>query len=101
MSITDQQRREMAARLRGGEGLYSTLASMFDPELDANDVLADLIDRPTCENRQTRVSRGGESSFTCSRCGVAFDTMSGEYRGQSFYGIVPRYCPNCGAEVVS
>lgn len=63
------------------------------------ETLAELIDRPTCHNTQTREGKGGIRSFTCSECGVAFDTMGGEYKRQSFYGILPSYCPNCGAEV--
>lgn len=93
--ITDRQRREVAARLRvdGAAGRVPTTCYGYD--------LADLIDRPTCRNMQTREGKGGTISFTCSECGVAFDTMGGGYEGQGFYGILPCYCPNCGAEVVA
>lgn len=50
-------------------------------------VLADLIDRPTCEMRAE-----GEG-FRCSACGE-FHDISG------FDRFPWAYCPNCGAEVV-
>jgi hypothetical protein len=95
--ITDQQRREMATRLREGEGLYSALESMFDPELIATDVLADLIDRPMCEDI------GTTALFRCSACGCE---LCVEVYGSPVMwtrdgtAVVPRFCPNCGAEVV-
>lgn len=47
--------------------------------------LADIIDRPTCQN----VS-GYKDTFECSECRCrVFSTP-----------LMPRYCPNCGAEVV-
>ena len=122
--ITDQQRREVAARLRRAgvpdmqtdiyvEQLEQDAAaldciavslSIIDCETgrykrrDVLDVLADLIDRPTCHD----VSRRG-GAFACSECGAQVDTdcTCGEplmwFNGVA---ITPRYCPNCGAEVV-
>ena len=85
--ITDQQRREVAARLREGEGLYSVLMSAFDPDLIPEDVLAALIDRPTC-----RVLRQVGNPFgICSNCGKEVFADPDE---------PSRYCPECGAGVV-
>ena len=90
--ITDRQRREVAARLRVDGAAGGVPTTCYG---------CDLVARPTCHNTQTRKGKGGTLSFTCSRCGVAFDTMGGEHEGRSFYGILPSYCPNCGAEVVA
>ena len=87
VSVTDEQRREMAARLRGGEGLYSALEGMFDSELIATDVLADLIDRPTCR----ALHQVGNPFGICSNCGKEVFADPDE---------PSRYCPECGAEVV-
>lgn len=100
----DDDRRGMAARLRGLE----TAEFDEDGELcDRGEVedalglatddgewygalgvqrLADLIDRPTCE-----MTREGEG-FRCSACG-AFHDMSG------FDEFPWPRCPECGAEV--
>lgn len=87
-SITDQQRREVAERLRKGEGLYSTLVAMFDIELTAaTDVLADLIDRPTCRV----LWQVGDPFGICSNCGEEVFADPDE---------PSNYCPECGAEVV-
>jgi hypothetical protein len=62
------------------------------------DVLADLIDRPTCHD----VSRRG-GVFACSACGaqVDIDCTCGEpLMWLNGVAITPRYCPNCGAEVI-
>ncbi len=98
--ITDQQRREVAARLRelepwSAEGdievdkVLTALGMVYgytdtDLEIDSVHTLADLIDRPTCQN----VSATG--NFACSECGADY-AMSID---------VLRYCPDCGAEVV-
>lgn len=54
--------------------------------------LADLID-PTCHlalDEELSQELQGEM-FRCSKCDAAFPRINGEYR----------YCPNCGARVVS
>lgn len=54
--------------------------------------LADLID-PTCHlalDEELSQELQGEM-FRCSKCDAAFPHINGEYR----------YCPNCGARVVS
>lgn len=53
------------------------------------DVLADLIDRPTCRNFGWEDGTNGEAyEFACTNCGYVGDVGD------------PNYCPNCGAEVV-
>lgn len=100
----DEDRREMAARLRGLETaefdedgelidrceVEDALGLMTDDGYwcDAEGVrrLADLIDRPKCE-----MTREGEG-FRCSACG-AFHDMSG------FDEFPWPRCPGCGDEV--
>lgn len=117
--ISDKERRRIANELRGAasakgkrsgsmERMLSKLLGIakqdrgvFGQPVDVaatwRDVyrsLADLIDRPTCkliENDQHRY-------LPCSRCGafIRWDAVT------NLTGVVPtRYCPNCGAEVVS
>ena len=77
--ITDQQRREVAERLRkGGE------ETGVPPVIDGM-ALADLIDRPTC---RAVLCHGG--MYGCTRCG---------YDGWGDAESVTRFCPECGAEV--
>ena len=53
------------------------------------DHLADLIDRPTCRNIGGVGGTNGEYyDFFCSACGFASGVTD------------PKYCPNCGKEVV-
>ena len=65
---------------------------------DAVELFADLIDRPTCDDV------GNDWTFRCSACGLELDirdvfedepTMWKDGAAQ-----VPKYCPNCGANVV-
>ena len=63
--------------------------------------LANLIDRPTCKD----VGRG--YTFECSECGCRIGViLRDSYEGEPAMTVhddplyVPRYCPNCGAEVV-
>jgi hypothetical protein len=114
--VTDQQRREVAARMRDRE----MTEGIDDPKrlrgltreevLEANifwiqtcmlpafrrtetmgfepllEGLADLIDRPAC-----RAVLCHDGCYGCTRCG---------YDGWADAGSVTRYCPECGAEVV-
>lgn len=101
--ISDQERREIAARLRTaalrGNGervtdgeLVDVIAyecgvegaDCFDDRLLGR--LAGLIDRPTCRKV---IPNEMEGYVFCSECGAEI----GEYG-------VPNYCHNCGAEVV-
>lgn len=102
---SDEKRREVAATMRAisvrgvrsfslGAVLNSILTSgaprpTTDMAILAN--LADLIDRPTCED--VSVPRGDGFTpyveFKCSACGCSHVSLTYVY-----------YCPNCGAEVV-
>ena len=80
---TSDERREMAEQLRKHNGhYYEELVNMSDSDL------ADLID-PTCHN----ASPQAWGTFECSECGAQTWYQSIETR--------PRYCPDCGARVVS
>lgn len=109
MKISNEERREVAAKLRetepfeyGGEKWYDegkildaldlsfdNVPSIYDPEKVMH--LADLIDRQTCCN----VS-GDQNRFECSECGFEMPTWDGDGGWMAFY-----FCPNCGAKVVS
>lgn len=122
--ISDEQRREVARNLRvldGGMvalieeqvgkltgtelagclvfsiGLCVALyAADFDTKTlgDFWDLLADLIDRPTCRIGYVP----GSADRSCSACGVTFST--GTYQGGDHEEHEFMFCPNCGAEVV-
>ena len=114
--ISDEERREVAARLRNnlmymrknkkfylcdldvvecGNKTYRNIAASVERFANFEsgnyihicETLADLIDRPTCEMRIE-----GEG-FRCSACGTYFD-MSG------FEKFPWPHCPNCSAEVI-
>lgn len=61
--------------------------------------LADLIDRPTCNDV------GDDWEFHCSACGCELDIREMEVGEPTMWkdgaAQVPKYCPSCGAEVVS
>lgn len=95
--ISDEERREVAARMREIMRLYpdgfldsmvaQSILDVMGEGATIGETVADLIDRPTCEMRAE-----GEG-FRCSACGT-FHDMSG------FEEFPWPYCPNCGAEVV-
>lgn len=114
--ISDEERREVAERLRfcaretNGTGDFSMYLKHWvnaDGEQEGNpftvqanrksaertlEKLADLIDRPTCENG----GRLGERTFLCSVCGYKAHTYSDSDCNPHDFS----YCPECGAEVV-
>ena len=60
------------------------------------ETLADLIDRPTCEDT------GDNWTFRCSSCGCELDVEDREGEPTMWLGgspMTPRHCPNCGAVV--
>lgn len=109
--ISDEERREVARRLRedpervgvdyvtDGELLDIIAADVgigvcsdgFDVKL--MDRLADLIDRPTCRNAADPYDG---SFFECSRCGERWELICGSPADNNL-----GFCPGCGAEVVS
>ena len=109
--ISDEERREVAARLRYEESadpgclnmigewyLLSFLQSINravdnGTEYRLRERLADLIDRPTCENGE----RLNERTFLCSACGYeAYAYSDSDCNPNDF-----SYCPDCGAEVLN
>lgn len=65
---------------------------------DAVELFADLIDRPTCFDTESKDSK----SFTCSACGFSESKLVISPFTLSSLWVKPsyRYCPRCGAEVV-
>lgn len=106
MSVTDFERRKVAASLRGRrEGSVPVFIAKAAYGVDyatGRDVqklpsrLADLIDRPTCRLRP-------EEPFSpwgvCTECGAFVNNVSAVSDGAKYTSV--RYCQNCDAEVVS
>ena len=97
------ERREVAKRLRvyshdfdfGDSNPFWLVAKAAFGDVDAHTYhsvfarLADLID-PTCHDFGGEEGTNGEGyDFACSACGYVCDLAE------------PRFCPNCGARVVS
>lgn len=126
--VSDEQRRKVAEELRSeaeawrdtfpdampeGEGIDAAI--MFDligfvgldDESPVHAIyarLADLIERPTCNNvSDFGHNTAGSFDFVCSHCGSRL-IGDGMYCSPlvddrfSHYGI--KFCPNCGAKVV-
>ena len=104
--ISDDERREVAARLRGldfhewynaadeVDALETAIGCCIGQDLQDQawwHRLADLIDRPTCKNLATHLV----DELVCSACGervdIAYVDKDDDYR--------VRYCPSCGAKV--
>lgn len=110
MRINDNQRREVAERLRQrADAHYAVEASRVARALGleyevygtvvtfnsaAVQALADLIDRPTCRLDLTDVETYGNLKvriYECSECGRTCEEIYGKYER----------CPHCGREVVA
>lgn len=112
MAPTSDERREVAKRLKGLDveiTSHDTLERAVDKFMKAvcgdipfspirysvrnlcglANMLADLIDRPTCRDFGGEEGTNGEGyDFACSACGYVCDLAE------------PKFCPNCGARVV-
>ena len=113
MTSTSEERREVANKLRErtkhklskGESMqhmfsetlgvyrtydYGAFGLVKESETWKNivNLLADLIDRPTCHISET--DHEFEDSVRCDRCRTKFNRPWEPFR----------YCPNCGAEVI-
>ena len=121
MAASDEERREVAAKLSGEAQAW--MDTFPDEVCDLGDMpgamqdlghfaglrgkvlysdffqrFADLIDRPTCHN-----ASGCDDVFKCSECGAEFEpiAVNGNEYGDVFYTpLKPQYCSACGAEVV-
>ena len=101
---TSDERREVAARLRGLDEATSTLSPEYSRqeydamvlrairavvgEGDVFHLLADLIDRPTTTRHGKFKTKYGRETPCCEVCGYSIGDMRWNY------------CPKCGAEVV-
>lgn len=117
--ITDKERREIAARLRQRRKemdnkkppqVHLVAAAVYLLEISRAVKcgeggalfyrLADLIDRPTCTFDGTPERIG----YVCSNCGQTFTRrplMSHAFGNDIQVEIPFRFCPYCGAEVVT
>lgn len=120
MMISDEERREVAKRLRNQLGYMRKNAEWYEEDLDIEECgnraycniaasvevcgnmfsgnyvhiverLADLIDRPTCKNLATKTA----DELLCSECGEHVDIAHME----STDDYHARYCPKCGREI--
>lgn len=105
--ISDDERREVAARLRvyshdfdfddSNPFWYVSKAAFGDVDVHTYYSvfarLADLIDRPTCRMEEFTIDNGSRSwGMRCTACGKEFEHMKP--------GFGWLFCPNCGAMVV-
>lgn len=99
MEISDEERHEVAARMRDIMRRYprcfldnmvaQSVLDVMGDGVKIGETVADLIDRPTCRNIGGEEGTNGEHyDFFCSACGCAANIAE------------PNYCPECGAEVV-
>ena len=107
MVIRNEERRKFAENLRyiaQHPPEWATSACAIAEVFDANyplwkdsgelfDMLADLIDRPTCKNSEYLYDG---SFFECSECGERWELTCGSPADNNLC-----FCPRCGAEVVS
>ena len=108
MEISDEERRNMARKLRSLDEHIDGMPSMCTKQEhnamalrairavvgkgDIFHLLADLIDRPTCKNLATKPA----DELLCSECGEHVDIAYVE-NADDYHAC---YCPNCGAEVI-
>ena len=112
--ISDEERSRAVAELRkASTGAYSHVDALdviansigvdivgkFDYEVENETyaALADLIDRPTCYVVEHKTHCG---SYGCEEAGTLWVLSCGD-ECVNDCDFPPRYCPECGAEVVS
>lgn len=110
MGVSDDERRNVAETMRSmlvgndiryAEQFYDLLTGDVLPDYQTRsyrqtiEVLADLIDRPTCRNAYD----GRE--FDCSACGATWHLLEQRDGGEWSHVRTPGFCPKCGAEVMS
>lgn len=101
--ISDQERREVAAKLRGLDEHIDGIPSMCSPQVhnamalsairavvgkgDIFHLLADLIDRPSTTRHGKFKTKYGRKTPCCEVCGYSIGDMRWNY------------CPKCGAVI--
>lgn len=112
--VTDEERSRAVAELRkASTGAYSHVDALdviansigvdivgkFDYEVENETyaALADLIDRPTCYVVEHKTHCG---SYGCEEAGTLWVLSCGD-ECVNDSDFPPRYCPDCGARVVS
>lgn len=106
MEINDEKRREVASRMRDIMRRYprcfldnmvaQSVLDVMGDGVTIGGTVADLIDRPTCQNIYDESKDGAcENGFECSECGNVVE----DYEGFRISGEF-NYCSKCGAEVV-
>ena len=115
MSVTNDERREVAARLRDFEQLRELFTESnicaFEVALGVGYMdwehicarLADLIDpepERTCHIKLCNCTDSlGQKMYRCSECGALMTDDACFFEGELDIGGFS-YCPNCGAKVV-
>lgn len=109
MTITNDERREVAARLRNlNSNLWSCYSEEYDDlrlacnadkyyKLELHELLADLIEpepERMCQNEPPMSEERERNGFLCTACGYKFGTLLnwGKFNWN--------YCPNCGRKVI-
>ena len=101
--VSNEERREVAARMREimrrspncflENMVVRSVLDVMGEGMTIGETVAALIDRPTCKNLATKPA----DELLCSECGeyvdIAYIESADDYHA--------RYCPRCGAEVVS
>lgn len=105
--ITDKQRREVAARMRGilrddphgwlDAMVVNAVTDVLGEGVTIGETVADLIDRPTCSIKREVRSGFPTTWGVCSRCGALVNAEQAVSTATEY--LSTRYCPNCGAEV--
>lgn len=107
MKPTNDERREVAARLREPYPRFTNLVDAFGltapvPIHELRYHLADLIEpeERTCRNIAGEDDREWGNPFICSECGADPHDAESYYCGFSSGEHDWRFCPNCGAKVM-
>ena len=126
MAVSETERRKGAERLRhqlrymrdrrpaygkggvehDGNAAFRNIADSVKPlsnmsrhcYVETVERLADLIERPTCKDESVE-----KSVFVCSKCrccAEVAEVVCNEHGEEFPLPLTPRYCPNCGAQVV-
>lgn len=119
--ITDEERREVARRLREIElaklpdsdremqAIHEAVGCLFNQPHYFNDVTDRLADLIEPEPERTCINLSDNGGFTCSECGAnvygaSYGSSYVDGDGKRWYTTANQpqwnYCPNCGARVI-